>query len=1090
MLEAARKHAQRGAQEKALKEYHGLLRLDPRDAKLRLEIGDAFRRWGQIDEAIESYTKVAQQYSDEGFDARAVAVYKQIQNLDADRYDSYEPLADLYQRMGLLAEASAALQTAADGYRRNDKKPEALGLLRKMASLDPTNTTSRIKVADLLAQEGMDEEAIGEYSEAVAELERQGDVEASEGVYTRILELDADHLPTLVGYARSLIGRGQADQAEPMARHALEVGPEEPEHYEVLAEIYRAGRREEEMADVYRRLAELYKERGDEGKARDIMQRFVPVGDMALGEDSAFGTVGETGLAGDAGDVVPDLGGEPLDTGDAGADLGSEPLDTGDAGADLGGDALLLEDDGLLDRDFGDQELLLEDRPLGAELEGDPLLAEQTLSGVGDGIGADPRAGDSLADVSLGGDPLAPPAAEDEAPTIVRSEPGPLPQGDPEQLLAEASVYLRYGKRDQAIANLRGVLAQDPDHRAALEKLGEALAADGDSAGAVEAWLRAGVQARESGDLEALGVLRDRVAALDEVAAAQLLPPIAAEPEASPAPEPEPAPALEDDDIEIELDDDEFEDGGEDVGAEAQAVLDAARGEEAPTGLPLEDHETRPDGASASASLSEQVIEDLEEADFYMEQGLHGEAEAIYRRLLELAPNHPRVLVRLGEIAAARGDDPGSTSGPTTPPAVPDEPDTDLGVSTEELYEADDSQADVAEAERTAQGDVVVGGGGIETQPDVEIEIDDGIEEEVETIGPGIDSDLDDVIDEDLDGVIDAAEEAALAETDDAPVLAPPDDVLPTDDDVIAPDDDVIAPTGDVIAPTGDDSLDITAAPSAGSLEEGEGFDLAAELSEEFDDDPDGRSQAGSSDSGDDTFMSVFRDFKKGVSEALGDGDHQAHYDLGIAYREMGLLDDAMGEFKAASGSGEHRVDALHMLGLCAIDLERAEEAVDHLRAALATPEIAGEQRIAVQFGLGRAFEGLGDWQAARDSYEDVMAIDPLFCGVEERLAELGAKQADAPEPVVAGDDSLSDGLDEALDAEEATADPGFESFEDLFVEAEAEPEPAIEAPTPEAEPEAESEPEPAAEPVPEPAAAPEPAPAPPRKSKKKIGFL
>ena len=69
--------------------------------------------------------------------------------------------------MGLDAEAVAALQTAADGYHKEGRKTEALELLRQMAALDPTNTTSRLKVAELLRQEGMKAEALAEY-EAVA----------------------------------------------------------------------------------------------------------------------------------------------------------------------------------------------------------------------------------------------------------------------------------------------------------------------------------------------------------------------------------------------------------------------------------------------------------------------------------------------------------------------------------------------------------------------------------------------------------------------------------------------------------------------------------------------------------------------------------------------------------------------------------------------------------------------------------------------------------------------------------------------------------------------------------------------------------
>jgi len=133
ILELARKLAQKNAKDKALAEYQKLLKLDPKDAKLRLEVGDARRRWGQVEEAVETYQRVAEQYMAEGFDARAVAVFKQILNLVPDRFDAYAPLAELYERMGLTAEALAALQTAADGYHRQGKRSEALDLLRKMA---------------------------------------------------------------------------------------------------------------------------------------------------------------------------------------------------------------------------------------------------------------------------------------------------------------------------------------------------------------------------------------------------------------------------------------------------------------------------------------------------------------------------------------------------------------------------------------------------------------------------------------------------------------------------------------------------------------------------------------------------------------------------------------------------------------------------------------------------------------------------------------------------------------------------------------------------------------------------------------------
>ena len=62
ILDTARKYAQKGAKEKALAEYQKLVKLDPRDTKLRLEIGDTYRRWGHADQAIDTYGRGAEQY--------------------------------------------------------------------------------------------------------------------------------------------------------------------------------------------------------------------------------------------------------------------------------------------------------------------------------------------------------------------------------------------------------------------------------------------------------------------------------------------------------------------------------------------------------------------------------------------------------------------------------------------------------------------------------------------------------------------------------------------------------------------------------------------------------------------------------------------------------------------------------------------------------------------------------------------------------------------------------------------------------------------------------------------------------------------
>jgi tetratricopeptide (TPR) repeat protein len=139
----------------------------------------------------------------------------------------------------------------------------------------------------------------------------------------------------------------------------------------------------------------------------------------------------------------------------------------------------------------------------------------------------------------------------------------------------------------------------------------------------------------------------------------------------------------------------------------------------------------------------------------------------------------------------------------------------------------------------------------------------------------------------------------------------------------------------------------------------------------------------------------VFAEFKKGVSETLTEGDHQAHYDLGIAYREMGLLSDAFEEFRQAMNAPDRRVGCLQLMGMCAHEMGEPEQALGHYKEALASDGISEETLLALTLDLGKAHEAIGDFVSARRAYEEIHAIDPDFSDAAVRLEEL-AKSEDA----------------------------------------------------------------------------------------------
>lgn len=928
VLDAARKFAQKGAKAKALKEYQTLLKADPRDAKLLLEVGDAYRRWGQAAEAIAQYGKVAQQYRQDGFDARAVAVYKQILNLDPKHYSAYVSLAELYQRMGLDAEAIAALQTAADGFHKEGRKTEALELLRQMAALDPSNTTSRIKVAELLRQEGMESEALSEYQAVAAELDNQGAREQLITIQERILEFRPDDLATLTGLARNLMADARFDRAEPVARKALEVS-QDPVQYELLIDLYARMGSDGKLAETTRALAKLFRERGDDEKARELMQRL-----------PAEGVVSGSALTADVSEVEePILGDEEI--------LDDDPFDT-----------------------------------FGGQSETGPALAQDGL-----GLGTEDE-------ISLD---LEAPELDEAGPA---TESAIRPEGDPDQLLAEASVYLRYGKREQAFATLRAILAQEPDHRGALEKLGDAHADQGESEQAVEAWCRAAEQVRIEGDAAALEVLRDRIASLDPSAAAGIGAIESSDAAASlhgsgtatrEGASKEPDLDL---DLEVELDLDEaieevaandthsgldfgsrsgaatsdleiaFDDDpvGEDRTAQVPAEddLGLTSGEESPAFEFELDGDASPPGeapiGAGDSSAADRVGEELEEAEFYLAQEMFDEAESILRRILESAPEHPGALERLAGLRRARG---GSSSN-----AEASAGGAAAGVTAREVEEI---------TERLADGEVEVEVDG-EVDVEVDVEVDLDLDEETE------------------DPTEEAISKDPLISTDDARISFEVD--LGDGDDVPLEGSDETTPNVDA----------------------GETFDLREALADVLSDDEGpvvDDAPSGVLSTVEDGFESIFADFKKGVTATLEQGDYDTRYDLGIAYREMGLFEDAIGEFRVCLDSESRRFDSLYLMGLCARDLSRFDAAVSHLEQALALPDIPAARLAGVYFDLSLAHEGAGDVERARASVESVLEVDADFPGAAARLAALRARRTSTPE----------------------VGQPGerFESFEDLF---------------------------------------------------------
>jgi tetratricopeptide (TPR) repeat protein len=140
----------------------------------------------------------------------------------------------------------------------------------------------------------------------------------------------------------------------------------------------------------------------------------------------------------------------------------------------------------------------------------------------------------------------------------------------------------------------------------------------------------------------------------------------------------------------------------------------------------------------------------------------------------------------------------------------------------------------------------------------------------------------------------------------------------------------------------------------------------------------------------------VFEEFRAELGEmGAEDEDLETHYNLGVAFREMGLLEEAIGEFQKvakASDRGKafrYAMQCSTLLGLAFMEKGQPSIAAIWYERALLTPGIDSESKLALRYDLGVAQESAGDMDAALKSFSQVYAVNIDYRDVAERIASL-----------------------------------------------------------------------------------------------------
>ncbi len=129
---------------------------------------------------------------------------------------------------------------------------------------------------------------------------------------------------------------------------------------------------------------------------------------------------------------------------------------------------------------------------------------------------------------------------------------------------------------------------------------------------------------------------------------------------------------------------------------------------------------------------------------------------------------------------------------------------------------------------------------------------------------------------------------------------------------------------------------------------------------------------------------------EKSVSAPSGNAiDSDTHYTLGVAYKNMGLLDEAKEEFSLSMQSYEFFADSCLMIAICLREQGECQSASAQLELLLQDPKCQGAKAQAIRYELGLLYEAQEQWSQAAEMYESI----PTFHDVPDRLESVLARR-------------------------------------------------------------------------------------------------
>jgi tetratricopeptide (TPR) repeat protein len=999
VLNTAEKFVQQGKLQNAITEYEKILKNDPKELTVMNTVGDLYSRLGNSEKAVECFKSVGDAYASQGFTVKAIAMYKKLSKLKSS-LECVLRLAELYTQQGLFNDARAQYLQVAEEFLRNGELEQAVRIFQKTLEMDPENVSMRTKLAEVYVRLGKKTEAWQIFSAAAETLRSKGQLQAAEEILRRMLTLDPNS-----SYALLLKGKNAFENGD-MATTVQSL--------EKVADL-------DSNADGMRTLLQAYVQTGRFSDAGTLAEKLLSVHNdvpSVLGYADALISGGQFEpalqvyqqhsdrlLAADSGKVLENLHsliGHVRENPPALESL-LELLNKAGDNSHLTEVYELLAhayvQGGHLDKA---RDYYLKLTQLEPENQIHARNYQQVLSKLGAGSNAKlitAEEGAVMVDELEATAPFIDQRYTDEIALAIRAAQ------------TDAELFISYNMPAKALGPLLSALPQAPRDLRLNQRLAALHTRAGrfteaavccrtlegiyHDAGYPEEATRYGELAAKYEERAAVGPVPAMVVPIEDdyvapaatpVEAAEAEPtfevaaPVMEEPvaEAPETPQPFFHGAAQADDTQETA---EFEVKAEPVAEESVDISDEWESTVSDETVPTEAvAETK---AAAPVASEEEITEAVEEVRFYLGNGMAEEAEASFTRLQHLGADPARVAELRSEINAAK-----------TAKPVQEEP-----VSLEQADTFVEPEAETSEVE--IQKEEPKAGALDSLVSDLESSLGDGFLPQTTAAEP---QPVPEAVPE--PAVASAAtqpkEEAKLTEfvadletsLGDSFLAAAPVAQEPEVKRVEVPVAQVAAPAPPAEKPVAMAAAAPTGAPVTPTTPPPTFTYQPTPIRQLAPEPPSWPAPANSAGV---DLAGMFGELKQELEEeaTVAEEDPETHYNLGVAFREMGLLDEAIGELQKVCQTVERGhpfpqiMQTYTWLSQCFLDKGVPEAAIRWYEKALALPDLDQETRTALHYELASAHELAGNKPAALKHFMEVYGSNIDYRDVAERIKSL-----------------------------------------------------------------------------------------------------